>query len=251
MVNTRVKGKKGSVWQENKLGIVFNSNDVKERPGGKDAGDVRRKEMKIKEKKAQDTYITLSKIFQSIRGLFKNYSSTLYGDIEMVAQSEENKRNISLLDRFCSNENFLVKRIVKNEQLLLKRIAIFSKIGIKSNSYSKQPEANITTKHNILEIKHLLESHELNIRSNVYEKYEQELQCVQRALNLYKRIAQELNSYLIEQNQEEAQIADDPIRYPNNGRVILIFTKDGKLNTEALGLQKNTGGTDFFKSLGF
>jgi hypothetical protein len=42
MVNTRIKGKKGSVWQENKLGIVFNSNDVKEHPGGEDAGEVRR-----------------------------------------------------------------------------------------------------------------------------------------------------------------------------------------------------------------
>jgi hypothetical protein len=198
--------------------------------------------MKLREEKTQDTYITLSKIFQSIRGLFKNYSSTLYADIEMVAQSEENKRNISLLDSFCSNENFdenkkgqkLLKRIVKNEQLLLKRIAIFSKIAIKSNSYSKQPEANITTKYNILEIKHLLESHELNIRSNVYEKYEQELQYVEKTLNLYKKIAQELNFYLIEQNQKEAQIADDPIHYPNNGRLILIFTKDGKLNTKVL-----------------
>jgi hypothetical protein len=42
MVNTRVKGKKGSVWQENKLGIVFNSNDVKEHRSGKDAGEAGR-----------------------------------------------------------------------------------------------------------------------------------------------------------------------------------------------------------------
>jgi hypothetical protein len=31
MVNTRVKDEEGSTWRENKLGIVFNGNDVRER----------------------------------------------------------------------------------------------------------------------------------------------------------------------------------------------------------------------------
>jgi hypothetical protein len=223
--------------------------------------------MKLKEEKTQDTYITLSETFQNIGDLFDTYFSTLYengdiaviarpsengdiaviaqpsekGDIAAIAQPSEKGRMIaSCLNRICLGflhfrESIegqkLLEGIVRSEYLLLKRIPALSDIIIKPTIYDVQPRANNITKQNILEMKQLLESHKMNIETKVYEEYGQGLRQVQKAINLYKKTAQELNSYLIQQNRKEAQTADG---YPNNGELTLIFTKDGKLNIKAL-----------------
>jgi hypothetical protein len=207
------------------------------------------KRILVREAVTQNIYSEVSSTFREIgENLQKYFEVTIYQkykDIPMQGiMQEDNIKNQNILNwvskKFIylkeSEEGIaLLNKIIIEEKRLLNRIQILiNEILPNSNNYDIQPGANNLTIANIKVFKDTLETHEHNKKHNLYDKGPTELRKLQETLRIYQDLAKLLNSYLIEQNTKPAQTDVTDRHYPNNGRLILMFDKQGKLNTKVL-----------------
>jgi hypothetical protein len=179
-------------------------------------------------------YKELSEEFQNIGEMFllflkQKEENSVFDEFIDVKTGKKTKKylkeRISILRRILeSKEGWnLLKKIYTESSDLSKRCAWFcDEIVELPNKYDYPESANRLTKRNIFEIKSVLDSHELNKQSKVYDGMI-ELRNIQNALGLYIQVAKQLNYYLKKQNEKTIQI--------EHGKLLLIYLDNGELNS--------------------